>query len=183
MKIETDLNKIRRLSEDNEDGNWEFRSFLKAYEWQVDDLDAVVHDLYRRVSAAIDCTKCANCCKTVRPVLDGVDIENCSAGLGITPEEFQTEHLKPDDEPGKYVFKKVPCPLLKSNRCSIYSRRPKACRSYPHLHKEGFVSRLWGVVDNCAVCPIAFNVYEHLKVVLWHDEDDEGFFDEFVVGD
>jgi len=183
MKIETDLNKIRRLSEENEDGNWDFRTFLKAYEWQVDDLDAVVHDLYRRVSAAIDCTKCANCCKTVRPVLDGVDIENCSAGLGITPEEFQTEYLKPDDEPGKYVFKNIPCPLLKSNRCSIYSRRPKACRSYPHLHKEGFVSRLWGVVDNCAVCPIAFNVYEHLKVVLWHDEDDEDFFDEFVVGD
>jgi hypothetical protein len=29
MTIETDLNKIKRLSEENEDGTWEFRSFLK----------------------------------------------------------------------------------------------------------------------------------------------------------
>jgi len=145
----------------------------------VDDLDDVVHDLYRRVSAAIDCTKCANCCKTVRPVLDGGDIKNCSAGLGITPEEFQTEYLKPYDEPGNYVFQKIPCPLLKSDRCSIYRHRPKTCRSYPHLHKEDFVSRLWGVIDNCAVCPIVYNVYEQLKAELWHHGDDDDLFDDF----
>ena len=41
-----------------------------------------------------------------------------------------------------------------------------------------------GVVQNCSVCPIVFNVFERLKDELWHEwdeiwkEDDER--DEFV---
>ncbi|MBW1737720.1 MAG: hypothetical protein JRJ69_09220 [Deltaproteobacteria bacterium] len=52
--------------------------------------------------------------------------------------------------------------------CSHYELRPEACRSFPHLHKEEFVSRLMGVIQNYAVCPIIFNVYERLKNELWH---------------
>lgn len=37
------------------------------------------------------------------------------------------------------------------------------CISYPHLHKKDFTSRLIGVIENCSVCPIVFNVYERLK--------------------
>jgi len=40
------------------------------------------------------------------------------------------------------------------------------------LHKKEFVFRLWGVVDNCSICPIVFNVYEHLKDKLWYSGDD-----------
>jgi hypothetical protein len=34
-----------------------------------------------------------------------------------------------------------------------------------------FVFRLIGVVENYAVCPIVFNVHEHLKVELWYEGD------------
>ena len=51
------------------------------------------------------------------------------------------------------------------------------CRSYPHLHKKEIISRLMGVVFNCSVCPIVFNVYEQMKLELWFGkgylEDDE----------
>jgi len=56
------------------------------------------------------------------------------------------------------------------------NRRPRACRSYPHLHKDHFRSRLIGVSGNYSIRPIVFNVYERLKADLWHprrpDEDD-----------
>lgn len=54
MKIETDLKKIREAAETNEEENWEFRSFLKGYDVEVEELDSIVHGLYERVSMEID---------------------------------------------------------------------------------------------------------------------------------
>jgi Fe-S-cluster containining protein len=57
---------------------------------------------------------------------------------------------------------------LKDNLCINYDHRPKDCSSYPHLHKNEFLSRTWGVIDNYSVCPIVFNTYEILKIELLH---------------
>jgi Fe-S-cluster containining protein len=93
-------------------------------------------------------------------------------GLKISISEFEERYLGPaDDNPSKYVLNELPCPFLKDNLCSNYECRPQDCRSYPHLHKGGFVSRLWGVVENYGVCPIVFNVYERLKTELWHHDE------------
>ena len=173
MKLETDLNKIQKLSKKNDPENWNFRAFLKGYDATIEEMDSIVHELYQRIASAIDCTKCANCCKKVRPVLDQEDIQKCSEGVGISVSQFKMKYLIPHKEQGKLVFKEKPCPLLKNNLCSIYRHRPKDCKSFPHLHKKEFVFRLWGVVDNCSICPIVFNVYEQLKDELWHSGDDE----------
>ena len=99
MKLETDLNKIKKLSEQNHQTNWNFRSFLKGYDATIEKMDSIV-----------------------------------------------------------------------------YAHRPKDCHSYPHLHKKEFVFRLWGVVENCSICPIVFNVYEQLKDELRYPGDG-GFAD------
>ncbi len=39
-----------------------------------------------------------------------------------------------------------------------YQCRPDDCRSYPHLHKRDFISRLINVIGNYSVCPIVFNI-------------------------
>jgi hypothetical protein len=57
-----------------------------------------------RISSEIDCTKCANCCKKVQPVLDQEDIKKCCEGLGISVSQFKKKSLKPDEEQGKFVF-------------------------------------------------------------------------------
>ena len=59
-----------------------------------------------------------------------------------------------------------PCRMLDGKLCSIYDKRPEGCRSFPHLEKSLFTSRLMGVIDNVAICPIAFNAYEELKTKL-----------------
>jgi Fe-S-cluster containining protein len=64
--------------------------------------------------------------------------------------------------------------MLNGNLCSIYDNRPDTCRTFPHLEKPGFVSRLIGVIGSLSVCPIAFNVFEELKVIVgWRDEDEQ----------
>ena len=169
MIVETDLKKIKQIAKKKEDENWNFRSFLKGYDIEIEELDAIVHRLFDQISKEIDCTECGNCCRVVFPVLDQEDIERLSQGLGISPESCKEQFLVKEDEESSegFVFNKKPCPFLKENLCSYYEFRPEACKSFPHLHKEDFVFRLMSVVQNCEICPIVFNVYEQLKAKFW----------------
>ena len=168
MKLVTDLARITRIAKEKEDQNWRFRSFLKAYDGPAREIDAIVHSLYQRISSEIDCKQCANCCREIQPVLNQKDIRAFSKGLGMSVDEFKTRHLVQGENPGESRFNKLPCPFLEENLCTNYEGRPQDCRSFPHLHKRDFTTRLWNVVEKCSVCPIIFNVYEYLKDELWH---------------
>lgn len=177
--IITDINKIEELSKEKEDENWEFRTFLKSYDRPPEEIDAIVHELFEEISSQIDCRTCANCCKVSLPVLDEEDVEKFSEGLAISTSQFKSQYLNKEEE--GFTFKDKPCPFLKDNLCSNYDCRPKECISYPHLQKDDFIFRLIGVIDNCSVCPIVFNVFEKLKEELWHLSDFDEFdeFDDF----
>jgi Fe-S-cluster containining protein len=167
--VETDISKIKALSKRNEDENWEFRAFLKESDMSSEEMDRIVHKLCKETSMKIDCTICANCCRETRPGLDDDDIERLSADLGLSVAQFKKQYLHKDRESNRLVFREKPCPLLKDNLCLHYEHRPKDCASYPHLSKDGFVFRLIDVIQNCSVCPIAFNVYERLKGLVWSE--------------
>ncbi len=177
--METDLNKIRKLSIEKEDENWRFRAFLKRCHIPPEEIDSIVHRLYRKISSQIDCKTCANCCKEIQPVLDRKDIEKFSKCLGIPVAQFKTQYLIKDNDSEDYLFNEKPCPFLKANLCSYYASRPEACVSYPYLHKTDFTSRLINVIGNYSICPIVFNVYEYLKdeIRLYDDPDEFDGFD------
>jgi hypothetical protein len=118
VRLETDIQRIKQLAEQQDERNWAFRSFLK----------------------------------------------NCD----VPENALRGQYLQEDDEERAHRFKVRPCPFLQENRCTVYAARPDDCRSYPHLHKQDFVSRLMGAISNCSVCPIVFNVFEELKRQLWH---------------
>jgi len=178
METTLDLQRIQKLAKERDDENWEFRAFLKGIDLPAKKLDALVRRIYAEVSAQIDCTQCANCCQKINPVLDQADVARFAQGLGLARAEFQAKYLRPDqDQPFKACFSALPCPFLKQKRCSNYDFRPEDCRSYPHLHKRDFGSRLWGVIENYEICPIVFNVYEQLKLELWRDNEFEDDFE------
>jgi hypothetical protein len=114
MKLEINLNKIKKLSEKNDRENWIFRSFLKGYDATIEEMDAIVHELYQKISSEIDCTICANCCKEVQPLLDLEDIKKCCEGLKVSASQFKKKYLKSDKEEGNFIFKEKPCPFLKT---------------------------------------------------------------------
>ncbi|MBV5340897.1 MAG: YkgJ family cysteine cluster protein [Deltaproteobacteria bacterium] len=163
-RIETDIANIEKLAQQRDAENWDFRGFLKRSDFAVAKIDSVVNDLYRKVLVQIDCTRCANCCKVILPILNESDIARLARHLRLEATEFKSRFLM-EDENG-FVFNTQPCPFLVKNRCTVYEHRPQDCRSYPHLHKKNFVFRVNQAFSNCSVCPIVFNVYEELKQIL-----------------
>ena len=167
MKIETNIQKIQQLAQEREEANWAFRCFLKGSDLSNRLIDRTVHDLYRQVSQEIDCTRCANCCKTMQPILTRADVGRLAGHLELSVKEFRSRFLAVDPEGNGSIFRDDPCPFLQENLCTVYDSRPGNCRSYPHLHKRDFLSRTRAAFSNCSVCPIVFNVYEQLKRELW----------------
>ena len=172
MKINKDYKNIGKLAEKKDDENWEFRCFLKAADIKTEELDAIVHKLYEEVAAQINCQECGNCCRVALPLLKTKDITKLSDHLSLSPDELKKQYLVKNEREDGFVFSGCPCPFFKDNKenysCTVYSARPNDCCSYPHLHKKNFSSRLIGIVNNCHVCPIVYNVYELLKTEMYN---------------
>ncbi|MCF6269587.1 MAG: YkgJ family cysteine cluster protein [Melioribacteraceae bacterium] len=169
MKFETDLDKIKLLGTKKKDENFSFRAYLKLLDIEFEVLDKLVYSLNEEVTKQIDCTKCANCCKSIKPELNKTEIEKFAKGLNISKSYLtKTYCVLSEDEKNKFNFNELPCPFLEDNKCSNYEFRPNDCESYPHLDKGDFVLKLLGVISNYSICPIVFNVFEKLKVELWN---------------
>jgi Fe-S-cluster containining protein len=156
-EIETDLSRIQSLSREHDEENWEFRSWLKQN--APDDIDGIVQALSQKYFALIDCTQCANCCRSLQAEFKKSELHTIAETLGQSIKEFEKQFMSEG-------IVNPPCPMLDGRLCSIYDNRPEVCRSFPHLEKPLFTSRLMGVIDNVAICPIAFNAYEELKTKL-----------------
>jgi uncharacterized protein len=152
------LQRTKVLSQENETENYDFRAWLKDY--APGGIDDVVKALSQKYFALIDCKECANCCRELELEFTDPELHAIAKSMEQSIDEFKK----------RFVIEGTmkPCPALKGNLCSIYEGRPDACRSYPHLEKPHFTSRLYGVLDSIAVCPIAFNAFEELKAkVKW----------------
>ncbi|HNW90330.1 MAG TPA: YkgJ family cysteine cluster protein [Bacteroidales bacterium] len=159
--LEIDLNRIHQLSKQNEDQNTRFRSYLKGID--NDMVDNIVHRLYKEIAAVIDCTECGNCCTIFRTTITDSELDTLAKKDNLSRENF-IENFTEQDEPEKTRYlKDIPCKYLSGKKCSIYEIRPEECRYYPHIHKHCFNSRTLGVISNCEICPIVFNVWESLK--------------------
>ena len=161
MLLETNLKEIAKQAREKWQDNWNFRAFLQKHV-SAKEVDQAVHRLNEDVSAQIDCTQCANCCKKSSPFLTKDDVQRIAAAANMSEIDFVARYLK-DDEFEERTFRKRPCPMLKMKRCQVYEARPEDCSSYPHLHEPDFVQYSASTIENYGVCPIVFNVYEGLK--------------------
>ena len=156
-KIEIDLSRIQQLSQERGDENRAFRSWLKQY--APDDIDGLIKTLSQKYFALIDCMQCANCCQSLHVEFKKSELHAIAKTLGQSIEAFQKQFMSGDKV-------NPPCPMLNGKPCSIYESRPDVCRSFPHLEQPESTSRLIGVIENVASCPIAFNAFEELKAKL-----------------
>jgi len=127
------------------------------------DLDNIAKKCHDTVFESINCLDCANCCKSISPMITDKDIARIAKHLKMRPSVLTEKYLHLDNE-NDYVFNESPCPFLGSdNYCSIYQARPKACAEYPHTDRKHFVQILDLTLKNTFVCPAAYKVVEMLK--------------------
>lgn len=161
----TDLDAIRRLTEERAEV-FALLSEAVAFDGERDDdtLDAWVEAVAAPIRAGIDCTACANCCRTLDVCLIPSDVAPLAEGLLIPIEAVMTRYV---DQPagqaqGEWALVPAhPCPLLNGNLCSIYPHRPHACRVYPQLTPD-FRYNVDDAIEGAATCPIIYNTLEAL---------------------
>ncbi|MBN2348555.1 MAG: YkgJ family cysteine cluster protein [Bacteroidales bacterium] len=129
------------------------------------DLDNVVLKLHNETFSKIDCLQCANCCKSISPILYPSDMERIAGILKIRYSEFVEKYVTIDED-NDYVFKETPCPMLDTeNNCLVYHQRPKSCREYPHTDQKRFYQVLKKTYLNTFICPGVNQIVDGLKKI------------------
>ncbi len=140
--------------------------FLRRVKQQVleSKVDRIALELHQEAFRIVDCTKCANCCRTLRPVVTDEDIPRIAGHLGMAEQDFITAYLEPDEVEREHRIKAMPCPFLgDDNLCKIYDVRPEKCRGYPFTDKPGFVFMTMTHAHNAVVCPAVFYLVEQMR--------------------
>jgi Fe-S-cluster containining protein len=124
-------------------------------------LDRRAAELHEQTFARLDCLACANCCRSIPPIVNRADARRIARHLRMTEGEFHARYLTRDED-GDTVINASPCPFLEQdNRCAIYEHRPRACRAYPHTD-EDFSAQLGLHLRNIVYCPGVFRIMEQL---------------------
>ncbi len=129
-------------------------------------LDNMVHEQHDQLFEKINCLDCANCCKTTSPIILPKDIERIAKYLKISRATLIRQYIVMDED-GDFVFNKTPCPFLSENhQCTIYEARPKACSEYPHTQQRKQNTILKISLENTAICPAVFRIFEYLEETI-----------------
>lgn len=132
-------------------------------------LDEKVATIAARTVAAIDCTTCANCCRTLEPELSEEELQQLLTLRQETHKHLQTKFVGFDPVRGIHYLTPV-CTFLTDNKCLVYADRPSACREYPRLIPD-LKFRWKKTIEDYAICPIVFNTIEQLKTDLRNSEN------------
>jgi uncharacterized protein len=148
-------------AEDKSEESFYFIKKLKGYGNQ-DKIDRLAKEAHNHFFKAIDCTKCANCCKTRNPTFTKADINRIADFKNVKPDDIIDQYLA-SDEDGALIPNTQPCPFLEDNKCSIYDVRPTDCAGFPYTDKKHFTTRSYGHSANSEVCPAVYHILERLK--------------------
>ena len=146
----------------HDDDNYRFLRSLKMRSPKK--VDRIALELHEEAFSIVKCTKCANCCRTLHPIMTDKDITRIARHLEMAEDEFIAAYLERDEEEGGYRIKASPCPFLgDDNLCKIYDVRPEKCRGYPFTDKADFIFRTITHANNAVVCPAVFYLVEKMK--------------------
>ncbi|BAQ24698.1 YkgJ family cysteine cluster protein [Streptococcus troglodytae] len=161
MTQEIDIEKYHQLALQKQKEHRKFLATLKKK--APKNLDSIVQEVHTEVFKEIDCTKCANCCKTLGPLFTEADISRIAKHFRMRLPIFEDMYLRVDEDNDK-VFKSMPCPFLgEDNLCSIYDIRPKACREFPHTDRKKIYQINHLTIQNTLICPAAYLFVEKLQ--------------------
>ncbi len=128
---------------------------------RIQKLDQKATKIHHKVFEQTDCLSCANCCKSIPPIITKTDAKRIANYLKIGVGEFLTKHVIFDQD-DDMVFNQSPCCFLnQDNTCQIYEVRPKACKNYPHTDRN-FSKHIELHLVNIDYCPAVGEIFEHI---------------------
>lgn len=157
MNLTTDLDQIKRLAAERHD-EFEVMRYMLEFRDDLSDteIDAVVDAVAAPIIDAIDCTQCANCCRSLDVYVTPEDARRLAPVAHIPLDEIiEHEQAWKVGEWGK--FRAKPCAFLNGKLCSVYEQRPETCRTYPAFTPD-FRWTLDDIIEGAGLCPIIYNV-------------------------
>lgn len=144
------------------------RKSLSAFLQKLDEVvpkrfGKIVAEEDEKVWQEVDCTTCANCCKTMTPVYTPKDIKRIATHLNMSPKDFFDKWLVREEDTDSIVNASQPCQFLVNDKCSIYEVRPRDCAEFPHHNKRPFDLYNDTFIQNVHRCPATFNLITRLK--------------------
>lgn len=161
--LELDLQHIKQYAIRHQNDFRNFRAQVKKI--PVTDFDQLALPIIQKITDAIDCTQCGNCCRIQEPGISQDELTVLAQQKGITPKEFSSQFVATDKDGIQFLCKQ-PCIFLQNTTCSIYNHRPASCADYPGLTRPGLKWRMNQLEFNYGICPIVFNVVETLKALV-----------------
>lgn len=150
-------------AENNRENSFYFLKKLKGYGNQ-EKVDSHAQEAHAHFFSRIDCTKCANCCKTISAEFKKADVKRIANFKNVKPQDIIDQYLTIDeDNSDAFMSKTLSCTFLEDNKCSIYEVRPTDCKDYPNTQKKHFSTRSFSHTDNTVVCPAVFHIVERMK--------------------
>jgi len=161
----TDLNILSQLAEAHRD-DFEVLRYMLELRDDLDDaeIDRYVNEIAAPIVEAVDCTACANCCRSLDVYVTAHDVTRLADGLHTTPESIDQTYIehKTAQQQGEWgKFQQQPCVFLKNKLCSVYTHRPESCRTYP-MFTPNFRWTMQYMIDGAGQCPIIYNVLDQL---------------------
>lgn len=105
-----------------------------------------------------ECACCGLCCeRDPYYAVSLLDIENISAGLGLTPAEFFHRYCAVVETPGGFRYPVIlapgGCPFLKDKMCRIHAFKPIGCRVFPEssLLPVTLLKKSVRAIESCAI--------------------------------
>lgn len=156
--------KVQFEAKKRENENLEFRTYLKCNA-KEEELDQQFLKLHNELFENYDCSRCRNCCRMYHGQIPKEDLPKDAEYLGISEEEFRGSFLDGKEIEGKYQTKHAPCDFLQENGdCKLGECKPEDCKKYPYTNQPERLWSLYSVLDAVSVCPVAFEIYERLKI-------------------
>lgn len=156
--------KIEFISKKMENENIEFHTFLKcnADENELDEKFAILH---KELFSEYDCNRCRNCCKKYYGNIPAIDVYKDAEYLSMPVDEFVEIYLEIKNNNENYTTKHRPCDFLQADgSCKLGDCKPENCKKYPYTDQPERMHSLYSVLEAVSVCPVAFEIFERLKV-------------------
>lgn len=166
----TDLEQIKILAQRHHDDFEVLGYMLELHEETPDEvIDAWVDGIAAPIVEAVDCTQCANCCRSLDVYVTSDDAQRLANGIDIPLEHIMThiDHASARKVGEWGTFKTKPCGFLKGQLCNVYDHRPDTCRTYP-MFTPDFRWTIDDTIEGASICPIIYNVL----ITLYHRIDE-----------